>query len=65
MIEDKLSLMRSDVRKEMTRSSSVKELLTGKQYRRAVIIVAGTKIDMKMYGILYDQLLLIYPLKTS
>ncbi|KAF9806484.1 hypothetical protein SFRURICE_001279 [Spodoptera frugiperda] len=41
MIEEKLSQMRSDVRKEMQRSSSVKELLTGKQYRKAVIVTAA------------------------
>lgn len=44
IIEEKLSLMQSDVRKEMARVGSIKELLSGKQYRKAVIITAGKKI---------------------
>lgn len=47
MVEEKLSLMRSDVRKEMLRSSSAKELLTGNQYRKAVIITTG-RFDLKV-----------------
>lgn len=33
--------MRSDVRKEMTRSGTVKEFFTGKEYQKAIIIVVG------------------------
>ncbi|XP_050560725.1 facilitated trehalose transporter Tret1-like isoform X10 [Spodoptera frugiperda] len=50
MIDEKLSQMRSDVRKEMQRSSSVKELLTGKQYRKAVIVTAGLRFTQLFAG---------------
>nr|XP_021183295.2 facilitated trehalose transporter Tret1 [Helicoverpa armigera] len=50
MLEEKLSMMRSDVRKEMLRSSSVKELLTGKQYRKAVIVTTGLRVTQLMAG---------------
>ncbi|KAJ8730226.1 hypothetical protein PYW07_017264 [Mythimna separata] len=52
MVEEKLSLMRSDVRREMLRSSSAKELFTGKQYRRAVIISAGLRFTQMLAGTL-------------
>ncbi|KAJ8728018.1 hypothetical protein PYW08_016403 [Mythimna loreyi] len=50
IMEEKLSLMRSDVRKEMLRSSSVKELLTGKPYRKAVIIATGLRATQMLSG---------------
>ncbi|KAJ8728016.1 hypothetical protein PYW08_016401 [Mythimna loreyi] len=55
MVEEKLSLMRSDVRREMLRSSSVKELLTGKQYRKAVIMSAGLRFTQMFAGTLPIQ----------
>lgn len=41
MLEDQLAMMKSAVRKEMRRSGSTKELFTGKQYRKAIIIAVG------------------------
>ncbi|XP_075973103.1 facilitated trehalose transporter Tret1-like [Anticarsia gemmatalis] len=50
VLEDRLTAMRSDVRKEMLRSGSLKELLTGKQYRKALIIVIGLKCTQILAG---------------
>ncbi|KAJ8730225.1 hypothetical protein PYW07_017263 [Mythimna separata] len=55
MVEERLSLMRSDVRREMLRSSSAKELFTGKQYRKAVIISAGLRFTQMFAGTLPIQ----------
>ncbi|XP_075973563.1 facilitated trehalose transporter Tret1-like [Anticarsia gemmatalis] len=50
LLEEKLSSMRADVRKEMSRSGTLKELFTGKQYRKALIIVVGLKVTQMMSG---------------
>lgn len=47
-IDEKLSVMRSEIRMEALRSSSAYELITGKQYRKAVIVTAG-KINVKLF----------------
>ncbi|XP_052759497.1 facilitated trehalose transporter Tret1-like [Galleria mellonella] len=49
-LEDALTLMQQDVKNEMRRSSSFKELIVGKQYRKAVIISIGLRIGMVMTG---------------
>ncbi|XP_059045394.1 facilitated trehalose transporter Tret1-like [Achroia grisella] len=54
-LEDELSAMRTDVGKEMRRSGTVKELFTGKQYRKAIIIIAGLKIGQMMTGVVVIQ----------
>ncbi|XP_026725134.1 facilitated trehalose transporter Tret1-like isoform X1 [Trichoplusia ni] len=50
VLEERLSAMRSDVRLEMLRSSSLKELFTGKQYRRALVIGTVLKLTQVMAG---------------
>ncbi|KAL0841082.1 hypothetical protein ABMA28_014846 [Loxostege sticticalis] len=54
-LEDELTLMRQDVKKETLRSGSLKELLTGKQYRRALVICAGIKITQMLTGSIVIQ----------
>ncbi|KAL0841081.1 hypothetical protein ABMA28_014845 [Loxostege sticticalis] len=54
-IEEELTLIRQDVNKETVRSGSLKELLTGKQYRRALVICAGTKITQILTGSIVIQ----------
>ncbi|KAI8435779.1 hypothetical protein MSG28_004009 [Choristoneura fumiferana] len=51
-LEDELKRLQKDVSSEMRRSSSVKELFTGKQYRRAIIIAAGLKLTQTMTGVM-------------
>lgn len=41
ILDEKLADMRSHVREEMKNSGTVKELLTGKQYRKAIFISVG------------------------
>ncbi|KAJ8730224.1 hypothetical protein PYW07_017262 [Mythimna separata] len=50
VIDSRLSAMSVDVKKETLRSGSLKELLTGKQYRKALIICIGLKIAQMMSG---------------
>ncbi|XP_047024262.1 facilitated trehalose transporter Tret1-like [Helicoverpa zea] len=52
IVEDRLSAMRLDVKKDMQSSSSIKELFTGKRYRKALIISIGLKITQIMSGTL-------------
>ncbi|XP_045448852.1 facilitated trehalose transporter Tret1-like [Melitaea cinxia] len=49
-IENELELLKQDVSKEMKNSSSAKELFTGAQYRRPIIIAAGLKVTQIMTG---------------
>lgn len=41
VLEDELRSLQADVQNEMVHSSSIKELLSGPQYRRAIIIALG------------------------
>ncbi|KAJ8728017.1 hypothetical protein PYW08_016402 [Mythimna loreyi] len=50
VIESRLSAMDDAVRNETRRSGSLKELCTGKQYRKALIICIGLKIGQMMSG---------------
>ncbi|CAG9786278.1 unnamed protein product [Diatraea saccharalis] len=54
-VEDELQVMKSSVSSEMQRDSSVKELLIGEQYRKAVIISAGLKLTQIMTGVMTVQ----------
>ncbi|XP_063825376.1 facilitated trehalose transporter Tret1-like [Ostrinia nubilalis] len=54
-MEDELSALQSSVANEMRRDSSVKELFTGKQYRRAIIISTGLKLAQIMVGVVTVQ----------
>ncbi|XP_013199570.1 facilitated trehalose transporter Tret1 isoform X2 [Amyelois transitella] len=54
-LEDDLSVMRSDVTKDMRHSGSAKELFTGKQYRTALLIGAGLKVGQVMSGTIVIQ----------
>ncbi|KAG6445909.1 facilitated trehalose transporter Tret1 [Manduca sexta] len=49
-LQEKLNQMNSDVKKEMSRSGSLKELFVGKQHRRALIISLGLRITQVMAG---------------
>ncbi|XP_072932125.1 facilitated trehalose transporter Tret1-like [Epargyreus clarus] len=49
-LESHLNELQADVRKEMQKSSSVFELFSGKQYRRAIIIAVGLKITQILTG---------------
>ncbi|XP_075973055.1 facilitated trehalose transporter Tret1-like [Anticarsia gemmatalis] len=49
-LEERLTGMKSDVYKEMLRSGSLKELFTGKQYRKALVMVIGLKLAAVMTG---------------
>ncbi|XP_063362266.1 facilitated trehalose transporter Tret1-like [Cydia amplana] len=49
-LEDKLARLQADVRNETRRSGSLKELMIGRQYRKAVIIAAGLKVTQIMTG---------------
>ncbi|XP_052759499.1 facilitated trehalose transporter Tret1-like [Galleria mellonella] len=55
VLEDELSTMRSNVGKDMRRSGTVKELFSGKQYRKALFIIAGLKIGQMMTGCIVIQ----------
>ncbi|CAH0701326.1 unnamed protein product [Spodoptera exigua] len=50
VLEDELLALQAHVRHEMRHSSSVKELFTGRQYRRAIIIAVGLKLTQMMTG---------------
>ncbi|KAM3964350.1 LOW QUALITY PROTEIN: facilitated trehalose transporter Tret1-like [Aphomia sociella] len=50
ILEDELSRMHADVNKEMRRSGSIKELFTGKQYRKAILVVTGLKVGQLATG---------------
>ncbi|XP_028161731.1 facilitated trehalose transporter Tret1-like [Ostrinia furnacalis] len=54
-LENELTLMGQDVKKETLRSGSLKELITGKQYRKAVVICAGIKIAQTLSGSIVIQ----------
>ncbi|CAH0397991.1 unnamed protein product [Chilo suppressalis] len=54
-VEDELMVMKSSVSTEMKRDSSVKELLTGDRYRKAVVISAGLKLTQIMTGVMTVQ----------
>ncbi|KAL0841079.1 hypothetical protein ABMA28_014844 [Loxostege sticticalis] len=64
-LDEELTLIRHDVRSETLRSGSLKELLTGKQYRRAVVICAGIKITQSLSGFLVIQQYLGLIIKDS
>ncbi|KAG6445904.1 facilitated trehalose transporter Tret1 [Manduca sexta] len=49
-LDNLLSSKQADVNKEMERSSSTKELFTGRQYRKALIISAGLKATQILTG---------------
>ncbi|KAF9420950.1 hypothetical protein HW555_002933 [Spodoptera exigua] len=49
-VEEKLLAMKLDVKKEMHRSGSAKEMFTGKRYRKALIIASGLKVTQIMAG---------------
>ncbi|KOB71243.1 Uncharacterized protein OBRU01_13454, partial [Operophtera brumata] len=56
VLEKRLSQMESDVRKEMKRSGTVKELFTGKQYRKAIIILmAGIHAIQQYLGPIINE----------
>lgn len=48
VLEDQLSLMQSDVKKEMRRSGTAKELFTGRQYRKAILISIGNELILSI-----------------
>ncbi|XP_075973338.1 facilitated trehalose transporter Tret1-like [Anticarsia gemmatalis] len=50
VLEDELEALQADVHKEMSHSSTVMELIKGKQYRKAVIIAIGLKMTQIMTG---------------
>ncbi|RVE44475.1 hypothetical protein evm_010879 [Chilo suppressalis] len=50
-LEEDLESMQKDVKKETLRSGSLKELFTGRQYRKAVIICTGQTIDATKYSL--------------
>ncbi|XP_022831116.1 facilitated trehalose transporter Tret1-like [Spodoptera litura] len=50
VLEDELLALQANVRDEMRHSTSVKELFTGGQYRRAIIISVGLKLTQMMTG---------------
>ncbi|XP_047995207.1 facilitated trehalose transporter Tret1-like [Leguminivora glycinivorella] len=54
-LEDEVARLQADVRNETRRSGSLKELLCGRQYRKAVIIGAGLKVTQIMTGSLAVQ----------
>ncbi|CAH0667571.1 unnamed protein product [Chilo suppressalis] len=49
-LEEDLESMQKDVKKETLRSGSLKELFTGRQYRKAVIICTGLKLTQMLSG---------------
>ncbi|XP_075973102.1 facilitated trehalose transporter Tret1-like [Anticarsia gemmatalis] len=49
-IEEKLSVMRSDVQTETVRDGTLKELFTGKQYRKPLIMMIGLKLTSVLSG---------------
>lgn len=62
-LEDELSELQSSVTSDMRRGSSVKELFSGKQYRKAIVIAAGDYLTLYytyIYLILYNTSLLSY-----
>lgn len=50
VIDSRLSALGVDVKKETLRSGSIKELFTGKNYRKALMICIGLKISHIMSG---------------
>lgn len=50
VLEDELLALQANVKDEMRHSTSVKELFTGAQYRRAIIISVGLKLTQMMTG---------------
>ncbi|KAG6445906.1 hypothetical protein O3G_MSEX004158 [Manduca sexta] len=50
VLEEQLTSMESNVKKEMRRSGTAKELFTGRQYKKAIIIVMGLKLTQIMSG---------------
>ncbi|CAH2106565.1 unnamed protein product [Euphydryas editha] len=54
-VEDELELLKHNVSEEMKSSSSAKELFTGAQYRRPIIIAAGLKVMQMMTGAMTIQ----------
>ncbi|KAL4709966.1 hypothetical protein ACJJTC_003929 [Scirpophaga incertulas] len=54
-LEEELTLLRSSLNKEMRSDSSWKELFTGAQYRKAIIVASGLKLTQIMTGVLIVQ----------
>lgn len=54
-LQSHLESLRSDVKKQTRRPGTFKELFTGKQYRRAIVIVIGIKTTQIMSGSLPIQ----------
>ncbi|XP_049869096.1 facilitated trehalose transporter Tret1-2 homolog isoform X2 [Pectinophora gossypiella] len=50
VLNDELLQMKQHVNSEMSRSTSPKELFTGRQYRKAIVIAVGLKITQIMTG---------------
>ncbi|CAB3253631.1 unnamed protein product [Arctia plantaginis] len=50
VLDDELRSLQADVQNEMIHSSSIKELLSGPQYRKAIIIALGLKMAQIMTG---------------
>ncbi|KPJ02693.1 Facilitated trehalose transporter Tret1 [Papilio xuthus] len=64
-LEEELQIMQSGVKNAMRSSSSAKELFTGKQYRKAVIIAAGMKMTQILTGGMAIQQYLIVIVQES
>ncbi|CAG9786279.1 unnamed protein product [Diatraea saccharalis] len=64
-LEEELESMQKDVKKETLRSGSLKELLTGRQYRKAVVICVGLKVTQMLSGSILIQHYLGLILKDS
>lgn len=54
-LQSRLESLRSDVKKQTRRPGTFKELFTGEQYRRAIVIVIGIKTTQIMSGSLPIQ----------
>ncbi|CAK1595951.1 unnamed protein product [Parnassius mnemosyne] len=65
VLEEELQIMQNCVRNEMRGSSSAKELFTGKQYKRALIIAAGLKVSQILTGGMAIQQYLIVIVQES
>ncbi|XP_041978516.1 facilitated trehalose transporter Tret1-like [Aricia agestis] len=55
VVEAELETIKAGVNKDMQRSSTPKELFTGPQYRKAIIIAAGLKVAQILTGALAIQ----------
>ncbi|KPJ08238.1 Facilitated trehalose transporter Tret1 [Papilio machaon] len=64
-LEEELQIMQNGVKNAMRSSSSAKELFTGKQYRKAVIIAAGMKMTQILTGGMAIQQYLIVIVQES